>query len=399
MKDIKKIIFTLTIVFQLIFLLTACTAPIKKSSIQYRDDKSKIVKVSNKAIKRLGITVEPAEVKKVSFQLKYNGIVKTVPNKSFYVASPVKGKVLEVFVDPNETIKRGQKLATISSQDVVELQLNIAEKQIGLRKEIKQAKLELSLAETNYNIEKELFENRIAPKRDLLEAEGRLKRAQTYLEALEEQQDSFNSLSNKRLAILGAGVDETSLKSGYIEVVAQQSGIVLKRLINPGEIVNENTTLFQISDLSEVFLETNVYEKDIAEVELGEKVIFYPEAFPNTPFEGEVSFIAQTSDPDTRTIPVRAKIENPSNQLKPEMFGKIYVGLLNKEVLAINRKAVQKIDDKSVVYIKIPNGFKEVEVATGKETDSVVEIVSGLKPNEKVVTEGSFWLKSKLHSV
>ena len=81
------------------------------------------------------------------------------------------------------------------------------------------------------------------------------------------------------------------------------------------------------------------------------------------------------------------------------MFGKVLIGLINKEVLTINREAVQKVDDKSVVYVKVPEGFKEVEVVIGRETDDLVEIISGLKVKEKVVTEGSFWLKSKLHSV
>ncbi len=386
-------------IFQIIFILTSCTYQIKNPSIKFRDDQSRIVQVSNKAMKSLGIKVEPANIKKVCFQLKYNGVIKTIPNKSFYVASPVKGKVAEVFVNPNETIRKGQRLAVISSQDIAELEINVAEKQIELKRDIKQAKLEVSLAETNYNIEKELFENRITPKKDFLEAENKFKRAQSYLEALEEEQGSFNSLSKKRLAILGAEVDETGSKSGYIDIVAQQHGIVLKRLINPGEIVDENTTLFELSDLSEIFLESNVYEKDIAEVELGEKVIFYSEAFPNNAFEGTISYIAQTADQNTRTIPVRVKIKNPANQLKPEMFGKVFINLSNKEVLAINKKALQKVDDKTVVYIEVPNGFKEVEVITGKESDSLVEIVNGLRPKQKVVTEGSFWLKSKLHNV
>ena len=395
----KSWVLTSAVILQTIFILTSCTHQTKSSSIEYRDDQNKIVQVSNKAIKSLGIKVEPANVEKVCFQLKYNGIIKTIPNKSFYAASPVKGKVVEVFVNPNETVRKGQRLAVISSQDIAELEINVVEKQIELKRDIKQAKLELSLAETNYNIEKELFENRITPKRDFLEAENKFKRAQSYLDALEEEQESFNLLSEKRFAILGAEADGTGPKSGYVDIVAQQHGIILKRLINPGEVVNENTTLFELSDLSEVFLESNVYEKDIAEVELGEKVIFYSEAFPNNAFEGIINYIAQTADQDTRTIPVRVKMKNPQNQLKPEMFGKVFINLSNKEVLAIDKKAVQKVDDKTVVYIEVPNGFKEVEVVTGKESDSLIEIVNGLKPKQKVVTEGSFWLKSKLHNV
>lgn len=398
-KIIKRKMLILFSLLLLVFLSAGCINQNKKPQIVNRGDESKIVNLSSDAIKNIGIAIEPAEIKKVSFHLKYNGIVKAIPSKSFFVASPVKGRVIDIFVDQNQTIKQGQKLSIISSQDVAEVQLDLAEKQIGLKGQIEQAKLELSLAENNYMIEKELFENRITPKRDFLEAENRYKRAQNNLKVLEEEQGSLNILAKKRLAILGAESDEASSKSGYIDIIAQQNGIILKRYVNPGEVVDENTTLLQASDISEVFLESNVYEKDIAEVQLGERITFYSEAFPDNAFEGEISYIAQAADPNTRTIPVRAKIKNPANQLKPEMFGKIFIGLENKEVLAINRKAVQKVDDKSVVYIKVPIGFKEIEVVTGRESDGLVEIISGLKPRQRVVTEGSFWLKSKLHSV
>ena len=395
----KKKLLILFLFLPSLFTFTGCINQNQKSRVVNREDENKIVNISSDAMKSIGIAIEPAEVKNVSFQLKYNGIVKAIPSKSFYVASPVKGRIIDIFVDQNQTVKKGQKLAIISSQDVAELQLDLSEKQIGLKGEIEQAKLELSLSENNYNIEKELFENRITPKRDFLEAENRYKIAQNNLTVLEEKQESLNILAKKRLAILGAEAEKANSRSGYIDIIAQQSGVILKRSVNPGEVVNESTTLLEASDISEVFLESNVYEKDIAEIELGEKVVFYPEAFQDKDFEGEVNYIAQAANPDTRTIPVRVRIKNPTSQLKPEMFGKVYIGLANKEVLAISRKSVQKIDDKSVVYIKVQDGFKEVEVITGKESDGLVEIVSGLKPKEKVVTEGSFWLKSKLHSV
>ena len=379
------------------FILSGCA--LNKNTSLTKEDTSKIVNISKDAIKSIGMIVEKAEVKKVSFQLKYNGIVKIIPSKSFYVASPVRGKIVDVFIDQNQPVSKGEEIATISSQDIAELELDIVEKQIGLMGDVDQARLELSLAENNYNIEKELYENRITPKKDFLEAENRYKRALNYQEVLEKKQESFGMLSEKRLAILGADINDAGSKSGRTVVVAQQEGVILKRLVNPGEIVNENAVLFQASDLSEVFLESNIYEKDIAEVGPGEKVKFYAEAFPKTSFEGEISYISQTADPDTRTITVRAKIENPGNLLKPEMFGKMFIGLAPREMLVINKKAVQTVDDKSVVYIKVPNGFKEIEVVTGKESGKLVEVIKGLEPNEEVVTEGSFWLKSKLHSV
>lgn len=81
------------------------------------------------------------------------------------------------------------------------------------------------------------------------------------------------------------------------------------------------------------------------------------------------------------------------------MFGKMYINLEAKEVLAVHKKAIQKVDGKHFVYVKVKNGFKETEVNIGREAGEFIEVLNGLKPNQKIVTEGSFWLRSKLHHV
>jgi cobalt-zinc-cadmium efflux system membrane fusion protein len=390
------------LIFSILFLtsLSGCARNDKSSAkIVERAGQSNFVDVTKEAIKSIGIKVEPAEVKKVTFYLKYNGIVKEIPSKTFYVASPVKGRVENVFVEQNQVVSKGQKLAGISSHDIAEIQLDLTEKQIGIDGEIEKAKLELNLAETNYLREKELFESRIVPKKDFLEAENNYKIAMSNLEILEKRKGSFENLAQKRLTILGAKSGDSQSESGYVDIVARHGGILLKRNINPGEVVDENTVLFEASDLSEIFLESNVYEKDLSEIMLGGKVAFYPEAFPDKVFNGEISYIGNIADPNTRTIPVRAKINNTNNTLKPEIFGKMLIGLAEKETLVISKKAVQRIDNKSVVYIKAKNGFKEIPVQVGKETDGLVEILEGLKQTQKVVTEGSYWLKCKLHNI
>ena len=383
-----------------IFFTTGCAnnshASIEKK-IETRKSKAELINISEEAIKSIGLMNESVSIKNVDFQVKYNGIVKAIPRKTFYVASPVKGRVLNIFVDQGETILNNQKLAEISSQDIAELELGIVEKQIDLERETEEARLELSLAENSYLREKKLFEDGITAKKDFLETETKYKRAENDFNIISRKKESVADLSKKRLSILGANSIDS--KAGFIEIRAPQSGIVLKRLVNPGEIVSESSVLLQASDLSEVFLESNIYEKDLSEIKIGEKIAFYAEAFPGIVFNGDINYIAQTADPDTRTIPIRARIQNPEHNLKPEMFGKMLISLSNKKVLAISKKAVQKVDNKSVVYIKLEPGYREVEIKTGREAYGIVEVLSGLKSEQKVVTEGSFWLRSKLHNI
>ena len=289
-------------------------------------------------------------------------------------------------------------MCEIASQDVAELQLNINEKLIELEGNIEEAKLELSLKENTYNREKDLFEHGITAKKEFLEAENEYKIAQTNLSILEKSKEALEKLAEKRLSIIGSDLKENINNGGYVQVKASENGLVLKRLINPGEVVDENKVLFEASDLSEIYLESNVYEKDIPEILIGEKVVFTAEAYPDKVFNGVISYISQTVDPQTRTITVRAKILNPGNKLKPEMYGNILIKMKEREVLVVNKTAIQELDNDYVVYVKTYGGYKEVTVKLGKESNGIVEIVSGLNPGDKVITHGSFWIKSEYHS-
>lgn len=395
----KEIIFCIFSIM-IVLIVSGCTRSNSKTPIviSRTNATDEILKISNETASSIGLQTKLIERKRVNFKIKYNGIVKAMPNKSFFISSPVNGRVLKVLVDPNQAVAKEEELAEISSQDVAQLQFDITKEQIGLEGDIEQAKLELGLAKSNFERESKLFEDGITAKKDFLEAENKYKRAQNGLEILEKKKKSINELAEKRLAILGSHISNASISTGLVEIKSPTDGIILKRSINPGEVVEGDKILFEVSDLREVFLESQIYEKDLPEISLGKKVTFVTEASPGDVFHGELSYIAQTVNPDTRTVAVRAKIQNPSHKLKPEMFGKIFISLQDKEALVVNKESVQKVDNSDVVYVKAGEGFKEVKVKLGEHTDGLVEVLDGLRPGQEVVTEGSFWLKSELHT-
>ena len=381
----------------LLFFLSGCC--LKKEAINHAPIKARgIISVSKETAESIGLQTEVAQRKKVNFQLGFNGIVKTIPNKTFFIASPVKGRLLNVYVEPNNQITKNKLLCEIASQDIAELQLNINEKLIELEGKIEEARLELSLAENTFNREQELFNNGITAKKEFLEAENNYKISKTNLAILERSKQSLEKLAEKRLSIVGSHLDESIKNSGVVEIVAPNNGIILTRLVNPGEVVDENKVLFEVSDLTEVFLESQVYEKDLPGISLGEEVTFTTEASPSDIFHGTLSYISERVASETRTVTVRAKIRNSRHKLKPEMFGTMFIHSPKKEAVVVNKSAIQRVDNQDVVYVETPYGFKEVKVKIGKETDSAIEILNGLKPNEAVVTSGSFWLKSELHN-
>lgn len=383
--------------FLVFFLVTGCTSHPNELLSSKKKNEFEVIEISNETASSIGLKTEVVEVKRVNFQLKFNGIVKEVPNKTFFIASPVSGRVLKVLVELNQKVFKGQKLAEISSQDVAELQFDVTKEEIDLEGDIEKAKLELDLAKNNYDREKKLYEDGITAKKDFLEADNRYRIASNNLEILEKKGKSVTELAEKRLAILGSHLN-TSSNSGLVEIMSPGNGIIIKRSINPGEVVEQDKVLFEASDLSEVLLESKVYEQNLPEVDLGEKVTFTTEGYQGEGFNGEISYIAQVADPETRTIAVRAKMKNPEHKLKPEMFGKMLISIEEKDALVVSRQAVQKVDNEDIVYVKYKNGFREVKPKLGRETDGLIEVVSGIKPGEEIVTQGSFWLKSQLHT-
>ena len=387
------------VVFCILLIIGSSACCISNTNNSQKKNENEIIlKLSPETIESIGLKKERAIVKKVGFELKFNGIVKEVPNKTFFVASPVRGRIKNVFVNINQIVSRGQQLAEISSQDVAQLELDITKEQIDLQGNIEQAKLELELAKNSYERESELFQEGITPKKEFLEAENKYRIAQNNLLILEKKKESIETLAEKRLSILGAHLKDSLTDSGFVQVRSPGRGVILKRAVNSGEVVDENSVLFEASDLSEIFIESQIYEKDLSEISLGKKVTFTTEALPNSIFHGEINFISQTVEPQTRTIAIKAKILNPEFKLKPEMFGKMYINLSDKEALIVSKLAIQIVDNKHIAYVCTGDGFKEVSIQTGKETDGFIEIISGLKPNQEVVTQGSFWLKSELHT-
>jgi cobalt-zinc-cadmium efflux system membrane fusion protein len=119
--------------------------------------------------------------------------------------------------------------------------------------------------------------------------------------------------------------------------------------------------------------------------------------YPNEVFKGTVTYIADQIDPSTRTVKVRTEVNNSSGKLKPEMFATIFITTeVVSNVLAIPEEAVQTDGNKKIVFIDKGNGgFEKREVSLGRQFDSLYQVVDGIKAGEKIVTKGSFLLKSE----
>ncbi len=182
-----------------------------------------------------------------------------------------------------------------------------------------------------------------------------------------------------------------------VEVVSTTSGIVTSRNVNNGDYVQKGSVLFDVADLSVLWIMFDAYESDIQFIKVGDKINFTIQAFPGSTFSGRISFIDPVLDPVTRVIKVRVEANNSSGKLKPEMFatGIISAGLKDYgDAVIIPQTAVLWTGKRSIVYVRQPQYnepvFKMREISLGPMLGDSYIVTDGLAEGEEIVTQGAF---------
>ncbi len=182
-----------------------------------------------------------------------------------------------------------------------------------------------------------------------------------------------------------------------VEVVSTTSGIVTSRNVNNGDYVQRGSVLFEVADLSVLWIMFDAYESDIQFIKVGDKINFTIQAFPGSTFSGRISFIDPALDPVTRVIKVRVEADNSSGKLKPEMFATGIISARLKDygdAVIIPQTAVLWTGKRSVVYIRQPQYdepvFRMREISLGPMLGDSYIVTDGLAVGEEIVTQGAF---------
>lgn len=161
-------------------------------------------------------------------------------------------------------------------------------------------------------------------------------------------------------------------------------------------MVDGSKPLFSVADLSRVWLVAQVFEKDIAAVHTGLMATASVDSYPGRVFTGRLDYVAPGLDPATRTLSVRATLNNTDAKLKPLMFARLTLRTNSVSVLAVPAGAVQKSGETYVAYVgRGANTFEERRLVLGRTLDSYVEVKSGLASGEQVVLKGSVELHGR----
>ena len=317
------------------------------------------------------------------------GKIEANPNRISKIVLPVAGRIGEVRVKVGDRVTAGQPLFTIQSPDADAAMSAYLSAEAG----VTQARTAAIKVQADFDRASDLFDHNAVAKKDVLAAESAL----TQAKAASEQASAQREQSLRRLAVLG-------LKPGDFEqqvvVRSPLSGKVLDLSLVSGEFRNDTTApVMTVADLSTVWVSSQVPESYIRYVQLGERLEIALVAYPGDKFEGKVSRIADTEDPQSRTVKVQAELDNRDGKLRPEMYGSIHHIESLERVLTVAASAVVQSGDRTVVFVEMPGGrFEARNVVLGKRAGDVVRVAQGLKAGEPVVVDGAMLLEGVLQS-
>ena len=344
-----------------------------------------------------GIVVEAARTEELAETIQTTAVVGPDESRVARVRPLADGRAIQVNVRVGDHVTNGQSLLTYDSITAGEL---FADYRSAL------AALERANAEAE-------AQRKSVERADKLVELGGVARGERERRGA-ELQSSIAGVNSARATVANLeqklrrlGVSQESLaaaKTGgelapmHSSVTAPIGGVVLEVHAAPGELITPDRELFVVADLSRVWLQGDVYQKDIAKIRVGQTAIVTVDTYPGESFSGRVTHVSDVLDPNSRTAKVRCEVPNPGARLKVQMFATLALPTsAPRSVLVVPSDAIQDIDGAPTVFVRVDEEhFVARPIKTGATVGRWTEVSEGLKADEEVVTKGALMLKSRL---
>lgn len=323
-----------------------------------------------------------------------------IPENGVAVIGPVNaGRIVRLYAGQGTRVRKGQKLADLESADIDQAEADYLKALADYQNALRSSAAEIKLAQESYDRNKLLYEQKITAGKNLQSAEHDLEVAKAAGENSVNGTKAALTAARRHLLILGlsdATIDALAKKTDLAATFSLNSpidGIVVERNATVGASVGTDANLFKIIDLSRVWIDADVFEKDLQRVRPGQEVKLRVTAFPESTFSGKVILINSVLDPETRTVKVRTEVANPDGRLKPDMFANVQIITdVNRAAISIPQSAVLNDEGKTIVFVADGDGYKKRQVQAGIRNNDRVEIVDGLSAGDKVVVKGNYLL-------
>ena len=326
-----------------------------------------------------GIEVKTVGAARIAEQTELPGEVRFNEDRTGHIVPRVSGIVERVNVSLGQQVRRGDVLAVLSSTQVSEQ-----------RAELLTAQERRAVAAKTFEREKLLWEEKISAEQDFIQAQQALREADIALRN-----------ARQKLNAVGAGTGSAGSAGGAdglsrFELRAPFDGTIVEKHAALGEAVTETANLFTISDLATVWAEIAVPAQSLGVVRVGTPVVVRATAF-DSQAKGTIAYVGSLLGEQTRTAKARVTLDNPERIWRPGIFVNVSLGTSEASVpIAVSADAIQRVEGRTVVFVKTAEGFRATRVETGRQDGAFVEIVRGLTPDTPYAAANSFVLKAEL---
>lgn len=342
---------------------------------------SGLITLKPEAIQQAGLKTEAASLRAFKTEASFPGKVSVNETRLAHVGSRIPGRAVEVYGNLGDYVAKGTPLAVIDSTELGEAQSQYLK-----------AKTNFEIAEKSYERAKIILEGKVISTGEFQRREGEYLSARTELKASEDRLHLLG-MTDEEISSIGR---EHAINS-KVAIYSPASGNIIERHLTLGEVVEPVKPLFVTADLSTLWVIADIPEKDIPKIKKGQGVAVTVSPYPERVFRGKINYISELIDPETRTVKVRAEVENPKGMLKPEMFATMRISTSEKgRVLAVPVSAVQRDNDKTIVFVaKGEKAFEKRTIEVGLQMDGFHQVLSGIREGERIVVKGAFTLKSE----
>ena len=337
------------------------------------------VRVDAAMLRDLRITTANVESRPGGEQVALLGELAVDERTYAEVGVPMAARVTRLLVTDGDTVREGQTLAEITSPELGRA-----------RAEYLSAAARARLADTALDRKRALATERIAPLREVQEAESQAVEARA-------------ALRSARAALGAFGVqpptDETDASTNSTFVLQSPvRGSVIERAAVVGQMLDPATPAFRIGDLATLWLTVHASERDAVRIETGTLARLVFPALPGQDFSGTVAVVGRQVERESRTVPVRINVRNAGNALRPGMSATaaVPVGGSGEPILTVPVAAVQRVREEWCVFLpRDASTFEIRRIGRGRDLVGEVEVLSGLKAGETIVVDGAFLLKAQ----
>ena len=339
------------------------------------------IKVAPDVLEEMGIQVAVVAAGKLEQTLHLTGEIVLNPDRLAHIVPRVGGIVRKVHATIGDRVQKGDVMAVLESSELAEAKANY----LG-------AVQRVALAKATLDANQKLQEQGIVSELDFLAAQRSAAEAEITLRAADVKLHTYG-FTHTQLAHISAEDEDALL---LYELRAPFEGVVVEKHIALGELVTDETDVYLVADLSTVWVNLTVHQKDLAIVKPRlSSVISAARGMHDT--QGIISYVSPIVDEATRTAIARVVLSNAERTWRPGLFvtAQVVVDEIDVAVL-VPRSAIQLVEGRPAIFVREHGGFEPRRVMVGRTNETSAEITSGLKPGEEYVTQGAFILKAEL---